>query len=58
MQQVVRPLIDEAENKRIEKEAERLGRKNADCLQLLIRLYSNGLSLERRELVHGGEGLK
>jgi hypothetical protein len=58
MEQVVRPLSNEAENKRIEKETERLGRKNADCLQLLIRLYSSGLSLEQRELVHSGERRK
>jgi hypothetical protein len=58
MQQVVKSATDEAENKRLEKETERLGRKNADCLQLLIRLYSNGLSLEPRELVHSGERRK
>jgi hypothetical protein len=56
MQQVVKPVVKGTENKRLEKETERLGRKNADCLQLLIRLYSNGPSLEPRELVHSGEG--
>jgi hypothetical protein len=58
MQQVVKSVVNGVENKKIEKETERLGRKNADCLQLLIRLYSNGSSLEPGELVHSGEGRK
>jgi hypothetical protein len=58
MQQMVKASINEAENKEIEKETERLGRKNADCLQLLIRLYSNGPSPEPRDLAHVGQRQK
>jgi hypothetical protein len=55
---MVKASINEAENKEIAREAERLGRKNADCLQLLIRLYSNGLSPEPRDLAHSGHRQK
>jgi hypothetical protein len=52
MQQLVRFVIDVEDCKKIEREAQKLGLKSSDFLQLLIKLYFNGLRLERRELVH------
>ncbi len=52
MQKLVRFVIDVEDSNRIEREAERLGLQSSDFLRLLIKLYFNGLSLERRELVH------
>ena len=52
MQQLVRFVIDVEDGKKIEREAQRLGLNSSDFLRLLIKLYFNGLSLERRELVH------
>ena len=56
MQQLVRFVIDREDSQKIEREAQRLGLKSSDFLRLLIKLYFNGLSLERRELVHELEG--
>jgi hypothetical protein len=52
MQQLVKFVIDVEDNKKIEREAQKLGLKSSDFLQLLIKLYFNGLKLEPRELVH------
>lgn len=58
MQQLVRFVVDVEDIKKIERESQRLGLKSSDFLRLLIKLYFNGLGLERRELVHELEELK
>jgi hypothetical protein len=52
MQQLVRFVIDVEDGQKIEREAQKLGLNSSDFLRLLIKLYFNGISLERRELVH------
>lgn len=56
MQQLVRFVVDVEDNRKIEREAQKLGLKSSDFLKLLIKLYFNGLKLERRELGHELEG--
>jgi hypothetical protein len=58
MQQLVRFVVDVEDNRKIEREAQKLGLKSSDFLKLLIKLYFNGLKLEQRELVHKLEGQK
>ncbi len=58
MQKLVRFVIDVEDSEKIEMEAQRLGMKSSEFLQLLIKLYFNGLKVERRELVYELGGKK
>ena len=58
MQKLARFASDVEDDKKLKREARRLGLANSDFLRLLIKLYSNGQRPEPRELVHGLDGQK